>query len=896
MASIVAMPMRAFAQSPTVIFSEIAWAGSSISSSDEWIELTNLSAQSIDLSGWTISGAGSSDKTLTLPETAIIAPYSTFLIANYDSSNENSALTREPDHITATLSLSNNGFLATLSDASGTQVDLAGGSGAPFAGRSGSTGDADDGRYRSMVRVDGLASGDQETSWTDAQVTAGFVSNVEDLGTPGQTEPWFTQDPATSPPSDDPSPPEATDETADTSEEPVDENPEEESVETTTEEEETTESTESTTESETTVEETAQPTEVNGDTQAETVDGTPSPEEVDVVTEGPGEATEPMPTAYTPGTMLINEFVVDPDEGEEWIEIVNRSTESIPVGGWTVEDATGRTTLLEDVSIAAGGFFVLEGPRGKLNNDTDTIILRDGAGTAIDSVTYGTDNLEAPEDGDSLARNENGAFTLTITTTPGGPNVISLPTQTEEMNEPAEEVVEIAETSASEAPTEEIAVVEEEAVSSPTNEPQDESLSNNETVEDTTQAQAPWKGATTLQFSHLYPNTVGSDEQEEYIELINTGDETINLIGWSMEDGSTDQFTFTESTEVAPGKTHRANRTQTALALNNTGDTLELITPDGTVIDLVSYGSAPRGGTYDREGELWSWSTTVLSPVTAAPKTTSTPTSNVSTSTTSTPTATTASTTGTASVKTQSTTKSSYVSFYSIENAKAQSDGTQVRLEGAVTVIPGTFGTQTMYLQDQTGGLQVYFYARDFPELTHGQRVFLKGTMSTAYGERRVKISQSTDIAPSTGTLLIETMELNNDDSQVGALVYTQGQIVSRSASKLTLESGQQQTTIYLKSMPQIDVNQFERGHQITVTGILTRYNDELRLRPRFDSDLSADQTTVAIAGLVESSDKELFNEAQAQTGLSIVFATLAALLILALYRKFPRRKEAMGL
>ncbi|PJZ69568.1 hypothetical protein CH373_08605 [Leptospira perolatii] len=38
-----------------IIFSEIAWAGTDISASDEWIELRNLTSSPIDLTGWTIT-------------------------------------------------------------------------------------------------------------------------------------------------------------------------------------------------------------------------------------------------------------------------------------------------------------------------------------------------------------------------------------------------------------------------------------------------------------------------------------------------------------------------------------------------------------------------------------------------------------------------------------------------------------------------------------------------------------------------------------------------------------------------------------------------------------------------------------------------------------------------
>jgi len=41
-----------------VVVNEVAWAGTSASSSDEWMELYNCGAADIDLTGWTLSDGG----------------------------------------------------------------------------------------------------------------------------------------------------------------------------------------------------------------------------------------------------------------------------------------------------------------------------------------------------------------------------------------------------------------------------------------------------------------------------------------------------------------------------------------------------------------------------------------------------------------------------------------------------------------------------------------------------------------------------------------------------------------------------------------------------------------------------------------------------------------------
>ena len=185
---VTASPQTAFASTPAVIFSEIAWAGSSISSSDEWIELANTTGDSVDVSGWTITGAGSAGATLTLPANSAIAPYSTYVISNYEYTHTNSALATKSQYVTATLSLPNSGFSLYLYDAIGAQIDVGGRDGNPIAGRSGSTAQSLDGRYASMVRVDGLIAGSETAAWADAQTSAGFKEGIADFGTPGALE------------------------------------------------------------------------------------------------------------------------------------------------------------------------------------------------------------------------------------------------------------------------------------------------------------------------------------------------------------------------------------------------------------------------------------------------------------------------------------------------------------------------------------------------------------------------------------------------------------------------------------------------------------------------------------------------------------------------------------
>ena len=52
---VLALPIGAQTVNPQVVFSEIMWMGSSVSSADEWIELYNAGDTPQDLSQWTLT-------------------------------------------------------------------------------------------------------------------------------------------------------------------------------------------------------------------------------------------------------------------------------------------------------------------------------------------------------------------------------------------------------------------------------------------------------------------------------------------------------------------------------------------------------------------------------------------------------------------------------------------------------------------------------------------------------------------------------------------------------------------------------------------------------------------------------------------------------------------------
>lgn len=165
--------LTAFAYSAgSVVINEIAWAGSSDNSNDEWIELYNTTTDSIDLTNWYIEDdVTASVYKITSGE---IAPHGYFLIEDTEVSVNNITA----DSVTG-LSLANAGDSLVLKDSSGAIVDTVNGSGGKwYAGDSVSK--------ATMERIDPKVTADNSSNWASAINPNGALgrTGTSILGTP----------------------------------------------------------------------------------------------------------------------------------------------------------------------------------------------------------------------------------------------------------------------------------------------------------------------------------------------------------------------------------------------------------------------------------------------------------------------------------------------------------------------------------------------------------------------------------------------------------------------------------------------------------------------------------------------------------------------------------------
>jgi hypothetical protein len=93
------------------------------------------------------------------------------------------------------------------------------------------------------------------------------------------------------------------------------------------------------------------------------------------------------------------------------------------------------------------------------------------------------------------------------------------------------------------------------------------------------------------------------DELDEWMELHNAGLVAVDLSGWLLDDaeGGSDAYRIPDGTMLQPGGFLILHGRTTGLALDDTGDAVRLLDPDGVVVDAVVFGQLAPNASYSRD-------------------------------------------------------------------------------------------------------------------------------------------------------------------------------------------------------------------------------------------------------------------------------------------------------
>ncbi len=800
-----------------IIINEIAWMGNLKSSSDEWIELYNLSREDVNLDGWVLEAV---DGVPRINLSGIIRAQSYFLLERTD---DNSVPEIQADLI-YTGALSNAGEVLYLKDANGKIID-------------------------NVQAGNGWPAGDNNKKLTMEYGGEVWQNSLEPGGTPGRVNSILSN-----------------------------------------------------TENEAKHQKVVSDEPINNNQTLTPEASSNSSKSIDVI-------DNPKCRGAAMGEVVINEFVSDPtDDDVEWIELYNNTKKNINLENWTIEDASGAKTILSR-QLGTGQdsrFFVIEKPKGKLNNTGDIMILRDCRGYLIDRIAYGreakTEEVPAPSDPYSLARKIDGANTFNNKNdfalahpTKGHPNnIISLGEKNNNYN---------------------------------------------------------------IIISELMPNPAGSDKEEEFIELYNNGHNKVNLFGWILKDLSKQAFVIKENLIIKPSEYIVFWRPVSHIALNNSGDEISLWPPESEgPIQIIKYKNALEGFSYSATGspliyfwteistpgqaniiktvnhkpivdfdcpqEAWaakpiifdssdtvdadgdklkfSWDFgdgftnslpipehTFFHPGTYTVKLTVSDGQSSSSKEKiikinklddsranfteerrldaekrgiSIRQSKTKHLESDFKIKTERNQNNKDKKSYFFENksrksrakkdisslvldlekVKEMSAGSAIKTHGLVISIPGQLSSQYFYIGGSQG-IQVYNYHKDFPQIKVGDFIEVAGELSFVNNEARIKTKKQSQIKildhkEELTPRLFNNEELNKD--YLGELAQVAGEVVSKKGSSIYLDDGTDEIKIYIKKSTGIKLAGIKEGDNLRITGIVSNGRAGLRILPRDKNDI----------------------------------------------------------
>ncbi|MGC9049126.1 MAG: lamin tail domain-containing protein [Patescibacteria group bacterium] len=521
-----------------------------------------------------------------------------------------------------------------------------------------------------------------------------------------------------------------------------------------------------------------------------------------------------------PGEVVINEIFPEPDSKkgeEEWIELYNKTDYVLDLSNWTIEDNTGKPKVLSDLVLTIHGYLVLK--KGEhfnfsLNNGGDILILKNRE-TIIDQITYGDfedgyllDNAPNPGQSKSIGRdpqsqdtnNDKNDFFLCKNITPGQRNEIEIINQLEQQN----------------------------------------------TTQQNFSSKPDQFQTDKIFISEFLPNPVGLDTENEWIELYNDSEQTIDLSGWQIDDaeGGSRPYKFPPGSEIGSKKYLILSREQTKITLNNTFDSVRLIKPNGQVLQRIDYQKPPEGASYAKN-DSGEWFYTIISTPGLPNIFESVEEEDGETEE--------------KEIKMEKTGEENREAVeVGLNELKNLEKGDKVIIQGTVITPPNLFAKTYFYLN----GAQIYSSGGKFPDLKIGDLVEVEGVLSEAFNQKRIKIKEPNQIKilSRSNQILAKQVTLDElNEELVGYLIKVSGQIVEKTGPKIYLDDGDNEVEVYIRPKIEIDKKNLKEGQRLTVTGILVEAKNGWQILPRWQKDLEITETAVTEETPEESAAQKNF-------------------------------------
>ena len=118
-----------------------------------------------------------------------------------------------------------------------------------------------------------------------------------------------------------------------------------------------------------------------------------------------------------------------------------------------------------------------------------------------------------------------------------------------------------------------------------------------------------------LEITEMLPNPAepASDSEDEFIEIYNPHQFTVDMSGYVLKTGlnGTYKHTFSTGSLINPGEYLVVTSKDSSLTLSNTAGKAVLLSPDGTLLyETAEYQDAPEGQAYILDTSEWKWTIT----------------------------------------------------------------------------------------------------------------------------------------------------------------------------------------------------------------------------------------------------------------------------------------------
>jgi hypothetical protein len=297
--------------------------------------------------------------------------------------------------------------------------------------------------------------------------------------------------------------------------------------------------------------------------------------------------------------IVINEVFPAPDStSEEWVELYNDGASEQNVFNWFLEDRISSASVLyqlENITIPAGGYQIVNWPTSKLNNSGDSVHLYDFNLTEIDQMTFSSS--ETNKSWSRITTNSGEEWQLTDPT-PGRENQVSQPPL----------VITPMLCSASPSPS---------ISPSPTASPQP-SVSPSSSP---SPSPSPSSNVAVAADYDIYISSVmacPTDTQSEYVEVFNTSTQQLSTQGWYLLDAADNKrYLLTDSQPTILPANAFTTVSFASSFINNSGETLFLYTPDDKLVQTIELPRCEQKGiTFVQQGSTWTQSVTTTTQAT----------------------------------------------------------------------------------------------------------------------------------------------------------------------------------------------------------------------------------------------------------------------------------------